>query len=104
MRNTFFLIAAAALCLGGCTQAEPGSEDRFERLFSGSLTVLDLTHALNTTSPYWPNASGNPFTYDTLAAQESGAPAMGAYSTPEHHGTTSTPPSIPPITNPRWTS
>ncbi len=87
MRNAFFLIAAAALCLGGCTRAEPGPEDRFERLFSGTLTVLDLTHALNTTSPYWPNASGNPFTYDTLAAQESGAPAMGAYSTPEHHGT-----------------
>ena len=76
MRNAFFLIAAAALCLGGCTQAEP--EDRFERLFSGSLTVLDLTHALNTTSPYWPNASGNPFTYDTLATHESWAPAMGA--------------------------
>ena len=87
MRYAFFLITVLTLCLTGCRPAEPDSADRLERLFSGQLTVLDLTHALNTTSPYWPNASGNPFTYDTLAAQESGAPAMGAYSTPEHHGT-----------------
>ena len=87
MRHAFFLIAVLTLCLTGCRPAEPDSADRLERLFSGQLTVLDLTHALNTTSPYWPNASGNPFTYDILAAHDNGAPAMGAYSTPEHHGT-----------------
>ncbi len=90
MRNIFFLIAALSVWLigiSGCTRVEPDPADRFAQLFAGQLTVLDLTHALNTTSPYWPNASGNPFTYDTLAAHDNGAPAMGAYSTPEHHGT-----------------
>lgn len=85
MRHLIFLITL--LTLAGCRPAELDPQDRLERLFSGRLTVLDLTHALNTTGPYWPNATGNPFIYDTLAAQESGAPAMGAYSTPEHHGT-----------------
>jgi len=63
------------------------SPDRFDRLFSGDLQVLDLTHSLNRTSPFWPNEKGNPFTYDTLFAHKSGAPAMGAYATPEHFGT-----------------
>jgi len=63
------------------------SPSRFERLFSGDLQILDLTHSLNRMSPYWPNEKGNPFTYDTLFAHKSGAPAMGAYTTPEHFGT-----------------
>lgn len=38
-------------------------------------------------SPYWPNDTGTPYSYDTLIAQESGAPMMGAYHIPEHFGT-----------------
>jgi len=61
--------------------------DRFELLFAGELTVVDMSHALSANSPYWPNPNGNPFTHDTLSAHPSGAPSMAAYSTPEHNGT-----------------
>ncbi len=64
-----------------------GSPDRFDKLFSGQMKMIDLTHALSKESPYWSNDKGNPFRYDTLFAQPSGAPGMGAYSTPEHFGT-----------------
>lgn len=87
MRYVIPVVVVLLFVVSGCTQAESEQPDRFEQLFSGGLTVIDLTHALNTTGPYWPNDSGNPFKYDTLIAQPSGAPLMGAYSTPEHHGT-----------------
>ncbi len=73
------------ICLFACkTSPKP---DRFEQLFSAQMKVVDLTHALTHDSPYWPDDAGNPFRYDTLFAQPSGAPGMGKYSTPEHFGT-----------------
>ncbi len=56
-------------------------------LFSGDVDVIDMTHALSPDSVYWPSASGNPFQYEARRTQPSGAVSMGAYSTPEHHGT-----------------
>ena len=81
--QTIFLVIPLTIVVGSCAPAD----DRLDRLFSGDLTVIDLTHALSATSPYWPNPAGNPFSHDTLAAHESGAPSMATYSTPEHHGT-----------------
>lgn len=81
--RTIFLVIPLTIVVGSCAPAD----DRLDRLFSGDLTVIDLTHALSATSPYWPNPAGNPFSHDTLAAHESGAPSMATYSTPEHHGT-----------------
>ncbi len=85
--RAIFSVAALGVCLGSCSQDSESPDDRFERLFSGDLTVLDLTHALSADSPYWPNPTGNPFSHDTLSAHENGAPSMAAYSTPEHNGT-----------------
>ena len=81
--QTIFLVIPLTIVVGSCAPAD----DRLDRLFSGDLTVIDLTHALSATSPYWPNSAGNPFSHDTLAAHESGAPSMATYSTPEHNGT-----------------
>jgi kynurenine formamidase len=61
--------------------------DRLDQLFAGGLKVVDLTHALSPDSVYWPSPTGNPFEYEARATQPSGAVSMGAYSTPEHHGT-----------------
>lgn len=61
--------------------------DRLQQLFDGDIQVIDLTHALSTEGPHWPSASGNPFVYEVRSAHDSGATSMGAYSTPEHHGT-----------------
>ena len=79
------LLGAGFFVLAACT--EPAAKDRLDQLFSGDLTVIDLTHALSPDSPYWPSDSGNPFEYTVVVAHESGKPIMGAYSTPEHHGT-----------------
>ena len=62
-------------------------KDNFTKLFSGRMKVTDLTYALGSHSPYWPDEDGNPFKYDTLFAQPSGAPGMGKFSTLEHFGT-----------------
>ncbi len=75
------------ISLMGCTATNNKEVDRLELLFNGELNVIDLTHALSESSPYWPDPSGNPFDYDTIFAQPSGAPGMGKYSTPEHYGT-----------------
>jgi kynurenine formamidase len=82
----YVLVAATACLLTSCA-ASDSSPDRLSRLFSGELEVLDLTHSLSASMPYWPNPTGNPFTYDTLLAHPNGAPRMGVYRTPEHHGT-----------------
>jgi len=80
------IIVLSSMLLVGCKKELPQS-DRLEQLFNGELHIIDLTHTLNNTSPYWPNEKGNPFKYDTIFAHKSGAPGMGAYSTPEHQGT-----------------
>ena len=76
-----------ALACASCATKDQPQEDRFEQLFSGELRVVDLTHAISETSPYWPDPAGHPFDYDTIFAQASGAPGMGKYATPEHFGT-----------------
>lgn len=62
--------------------------DRFAKLFNGEMKIIDLTHSLSESSPYWPNGNNeNPFTYNIISAQPSGASALGAYQTAEHNGT-----------------
>jgi len=61
--------------------------DRLAQLFDGDIEVIDLTHALSPAAVYWPGSDVSPFEYEALATQPSGAVSMGAYSTPEHHGT-----------------
>lgn len=80
----YLLCLSVVLC--ACSTPDQKA-DRFEKLFSGNMRVVDLTHALSESSPYWPDPAGNPFHYDTLVKQPSGAVAMGRYSTPEHFGT-----------------
>ena len=76
-----------ALAMASACGVETNAGDRFEKLFSGQGTVIDMTHALSASSAYWPNPSGNPFRHDTLASHPNGAPSMAAYFTPEHNGT-----------------
>ena len=58
-----------------------------EQLFTGEVTVLDLSHALSSTNPVWREGAESPFQYEVLAAHESGLPIMGAFRTAEHYGT-----------------
>lgn len=90
-RNRFWkrhrgFIGLALIVTAGCGE-KPSEPDRFERLFSGNVEVIDLSHSLSADMPYWPNPRGNPFRHDTLVAHPDGSPIMAAYFTPEHHGT-----------------
>ena len=76
-----------AFAMTGCGPSADGGADTLDQLFAGELEVIDLTHALSASMPYWPSPSGNPFKHDTLRAHADGSPAMAAYFTPEHHGT-----------------
>ena len=76
----------AAFLVGGCA-APSESDDPLTALVSGEVQAIDLTHALSADMAFWPGPAGNPFRHDTLRAHPSGAPAMAAYFTPEHHGT-----------------
>ena len=73
--------------LAGCGPPAGDGTDTLAQLFAGELEVIDLTHALSSTTPYWPSAAGNPFNHDTIRAHPDGSPSMAAYATPEHHGT-----------------
>lgn len=84
--NLVFLMVIICFSCIGCQQKQTESNE-LEQLFNGEFNIIDLTHTLDNTSPYWPNDTGNPFKYDTLSAHKSGAPKMGAYYTPEHQGT-----------------
>jgi len=61
---------------GPAEDATTAKADRLEQLFSGDMTVLDLTHALSPNSVYWPDPSGNPFKYEVRSTQPSGAVSM----------------------------
>ncbi len=83
------------VAMSACARGEPitveigpaSATPTIEDLFSGDVEVIDMTHALSPDSVYWPSDSGNPFQYEARSTQPSGAVSMGAYSTPEHHGT-----------------
>lgn len=79
------LIALLVLC--GCGGSEDAPPASLSALFNGGAEVIDLTHALSGTAPYWPGPDESPFRHDTLSAHDDGAPRMAAYSVPEHFGT-----------------
>ena len=56
-----------------------------DETFAGGVEIVDLTHALSPSAVAWGTIS--PFEYEAVSTQPSGAVSMGAYSTPEHHGT-----------------
>lgn len=78
---------AVLLVITSCGGVQDEAPDRLHELFTGGLEVVDLTHALSASTPYWPAAAGSPFKYEVVAAHPDGATMMGSYSTPEHHGT-----------------
>ncbi|MFQ5630885.1 MAG: cyclase family protein [bacterium] len=88
MENRIVFCLAMSFCIISCTPSHENQVDQLDQLFSGQMEIIDLTHPLSINSTYWPNPENKtPFEHDTLIAQPSGAPAMAAYSIPEHFGT-----------------
>ncbi len=85
--GTFFNVLTLILFLFSPLVSAESKSDRFEQLFEGQLTIIDLTHSLSEDSIFWPGDSGNPFHYEVTVPHPDGSALMGAYSVPEHHGT-----------------
>ena len=81
------IIVFLAVISFGCATKEERPDPLLKALFTGDTHLVDMTYSLSLSAPYWPDPSGNPFHYDTLVKQPSGAPAMGRYHIPEHFGT-----------------
>jgi len=89
MKVKWNFASAVILCLLTILSCEPDRTEinHVEQLFSGKIKIVDLTHPLSISSPYWPNDDGTPYEYDTLFAHPDGSPAMGFIHAPEHFGT-----------------
>ena len=57
------------------------------QLSSGDVRLVDLTHALNDKSPFWPGDDYQPFQLKTIATFEKNGVSSKAFSMPEHFGT-----------------
>jgi kynurenine formamidase len=85
----------AALCSSPFlpTKADDGSAQpqaaslTLEKLCSGGLPIVDLTHPLNDKSPFWPGENYEPFRLKTIATLEQNGVLSKAFSCPEHFGT-----------------
>jgi len=88
----------AVAAIGGCggvadNVAQPGVGTEsvgphaatIDEMFGGAVEIIDMTHSLSPSAVAWGTTS--PFEYEAVSTQPSGAVSMGAYSTPEHHGT-----------------
>lgn len=80
-------LVAVFVAIAGCDPAGRDSAEVLAGLLEGGVGIVDLSHALSAAAPYWPGPETSPFLHDTLRAHPDGAPAMAAFSTPEHFGT-----------------
>lgn len=79
-------LTAAVVASSGCAP-ERADDPSLDDLFANAVTFVDLTHSVGADAPWWPGPAASPFVHDTLSAHDDGAPAMAAYSVPEHFGT-----------------
>ncbi len=63
------------------------AQGRLERVISGRGRIVDLTHRLNPTIPYWPGERYRPFEFQALATLERDGVFSGFFAMPEHMGT-----------------
>lgn len=54
---------------------------------AGEAQILDLTHALNDKSPFWPGEDYQPFQLRTIATLDKNGVSSKAFAMPEHFGT-----------------
>ncbi|MBS0206318.1 MAG: cyclase family protein [Planctomycetes bacterium] len=57
------------------------------QLAAGDCQMVDLTHALNDKSPFWPGEDYQPFQLRTIATLEKNGVSSKAFAMPEHFGT-----------------
>lgn len=94
MPNTFgWLIASFVVtAIAGSAEAQSQTVDSVMKvslgqLAAGDVQIVDLTHALNEKSPFWPGDDYQPFQLKTIATLEKNGVSSKAFAMPEHFGT-----------------
>lgn len=103
MTNSRHLISAALVLAGigalgyvfpGIAQAqgtdfttESAAKLTLGQLAAGDVKLVDLTYALNDSSPFWPGEDYQPFQLRTIATLEKNGVSSKAFAMPEHFGT-----------------
>lgn len=81
---------ALSLSLSACTQPNASAEvpvGLIEGIAKGSTQVIDLTHVLNSKTPYWPGKENRPFRHEYFTSLEKDGFLEGRFSVDEHTGT-----------------
>ena len=81
-----------ALLLGACqpssiTETSKESSGILEGLADGRTQAIDLTHALNESTPYWPGEGYAPFNYEVFQTMETDGALSARFMMAEHTGT-----------------
>ena len=63
------------------------SQGLLEKALQGKGKVIDLTHKLSSSIPYWPGETYKPFHFETIATLEKDGVFSGAFTMAEHMGT-----------------
>lgn len=63
------------------------SQGVLEKVLEGKGQIVDLTHKLNASIPYWPGETYKPFQFETIATLEKDGVYSGYFAMPEHMGT-----------------
>lgn len=83
----FFTMPPSADGNGLAPPDEKAARLTLDQLCSGQLRIVDLSYALNDTSPYWPGENYEPFRLKTIATLEKNGVLSKAFFCPEHLGT-----------------
>lgn len=87
-----FVLLSFALLSQNPAAAQTGAPDSvlnvtLDQLGRGEATVIDLTHALNDKSPFWPGENYQPFQLRDIATLARNGVSSKAFAMPEHFGT-----------------
>jgi len=87
-----FVLLSFALLSQNPAAAQTGAPDSvlnvtLDQLGRGEATLIDLTHALNDKSPFWPGENYQPFQLRDIATLARNGVSSKAFAMPEHFGT-----------------
>lgn len=84
----FVILSVAWLILPLLVQAEDNvMKITLGQVAAGDVRLVDLSHALDDKSPFWPGDDYQPFQLKTIATLEKNGVSSKAFSMPEHFGT-----------------